>query len=88
MVHWIKRLAGEGLSQRAINRATGVSRETIRRILSGAHAENPLRDTLYDIDNPIFTGPVERCPGCGAKVYMPCLACQVRKQKRANPTAR
>ena len=26
------------------------------------------------------TGPRKRCPKCGAMVYMPCRACELRKQ--------
>lgn len=27
-------------------------------------------------------GPVQRCSGCGAKVQMPCLGCEVREKRR------
>ena len=77
-IRWIKRLAGEGLSRRAISQATGVARNTIADILGADRVAEEIRDTLYDVDDPIFTDPPRRCPSCGAVVFMPCLACGLR----------
>ena len=30
------------------------------------------------LEEPLFSGPIERCPTCGGRVYMPCVACKVR----------
>ncbi len=79
-IEWVLRLDREGLSQRAIHRATGMARGTIRSVLEGNRPDRPLVDTLYDVDNPVFTEPPRRCRGCGATVYMPCLACRLREQ--------
>lgn len=77
-IRWIKRLASEGLSRRAISQATGVARNTIADILGADRVAEEIRDTLYDVDDPVFTDPPRRCPSCGAVVYMPCLACGLR----------
>lgn len=37
---------------------------------------------LYNVPRRIFTRPPQRCPGCGATCYMPCLACRVRQHQR------
>ena len=42
-----------------------------------------MREGLYDVENPVFTEPAQRCDGCGAICYMPCLACGLRKRKAA-----
>jgi transcriptional regulator with XRE-family HTH domain len=79
-IEWILRLDREGLSQRAIHRATGMAQGTISSVLEGNRPDPPLRDTLYDVDNPVFTEPPRRCSGCGAMAYMPCLACRLRER--------
>lgn len=78
-IQWILRLDREGLSQRAIHRATGMARDTIRSVLANNRLDPSLRDTLYDVDDPVFTEPPRRCQGCGAMAYMPCLACRLRE---------
>jgi hypothetical protein len=122
----IIRLADEGLSQRSISIATGVSRDTVRLVVqrrlkyrvrkrdeSRHRAADPPTDSpppdaqpvqpppeatealpdeiprteldphgLYDVDQPIFHRPPERCPGCGSTCYLPCLACRLRKRAR------
>jgi len=30
-------------------------------------------------------GPIERCPGCGRMIEMPCLACQAEGHRLAGP---
>lgn len=51
-----------------------------------AHVERIVKETLAG-DRIIYPPAgdakqvrqkLERCPGCGAKAYLPCLACQVR----------
>ncbi|MCA9268774.1 MAG: helix-turn-helix domain-containing protein [Planctomycetales bacterium] len=80
---WIKRLAAQGLSQRRISRATGVARETVRSIISRMPRPAPAEPSIYDVDDPIFTEPPRRCPGCGGFCHMPCLACSLRSAKIA-----
>ena len=71
---------------RAINEATGVARNTIAEIVASDRTAVELHDTLYDVEDPIFTNPPARCETCGAVVYMPCLACSLRlAQARKKP---
>jgi len=76
----VRSLLAEGrLSQRQIARRTGVSRGTVGAIASGRrHRGQPPRDTPpggYPQGKPV------RCPGCGALVQMPCLACWLRNRR-------
>jgi len=70
------------MSQRAIARTLRVSRGTVEAIAQNrrpnyaARAENRLAGR----DPP--AGPVERCPGCGGMVQMPCLACRLRAMRK------
>ena len=77
-IRWIKRLGRDGISRRAISRATGVARNTVAEILDLDRVAQELHDTLYDVEDPVFTNPPRRCETCGAIVYMPCLACSLR----------
>jgi hypothetical protein len=70
----IKRLLATGLSGRKIEKITGVSRGTICNIANGSRR---IKKVIYD--ETIWDGcEKKRCPECGAKVFMPCLACAVR----------
>jgi len=83
VVDEIRRLLGEGrLSQRKIAREVGVSRGTVHAIARGKRPDRPARPLrrVGEVIEP--TGPVRRCPECGAKVFTPCLACQVRALAR------
>jgi len=82
-VREVERLLAEGeLSQRKIAKATGVSRATISGIASGRRPDYELRMRARadkEVVEPL--GPIERCPTCGGRVYMPCRLCRVRKVK-------
>jgi len=74
----VKEMLASGLySQRTISRLTGVSRVVIHRIATGKRKdkiERPREEWEED-----WTGrPFQRCPHCGAKVQLPCLACIIR----------
>ncbi len=79
VVDEIRRLLREGrLSQRKIASRIGVSRGTVNAIALGkrlCHADD--RPAADDGFTPP-TGPPVRCPGCGARVRMPCLLCYIR----------
>ena len=79
VVDEIERLLHEGgLSQRKIARRVRVSRGTVNAIARGQRPDyRALRRERAD-DFVAPTGPVARCPTCGARVQMPCLACRVR----------
>ena len=71
----IERLLAEGrLSQRRIAELTGVSRTFVHFVRHG-RLRKPLSARRKQADAP---SPPERCPGCGAMVTMPCVACRVR----------
>lgn len=79
LVDEIKRLLAEKrLSQRKIAVRLGISRGTVHAIACGKRPDCPPRE-LQEFDRPL--GPPERCPGCGGRVYMPCLLCQIRAKK-------
>ncbi|PHS00445.1 MAG: hypothetical protein COA78_23965 [Blastopirellula sp.] len=82
-VREVKKLLDQKVSQVEIKKITGISRMTIYKIKNGLRKETT--DDHF-AGNPehraFFNGPVERCPGCGRKVHMPCLACKVDSLKR------
>lgn len=78
LVRKIRKMIGSGqYSQRAISRITGVSRVVVHRIATGKRKERPeRRKEEWEVD---WNGmPYGRCPKCGARVQLPCLACIVR----------
>ena len=85
-VEGVQRLLSEStLSQRAIARATGVSRSSVGAIASG-------RRVPWGPDPP--TAPSDeltgvrpwKCPECGSRITLPvCVACRARSQPRRRP---
>jgi hypothetical protein len=61
------------VSQRRIAIMLGISRVTVGAIASGKRPDYPMAADA-DID---YSRPQLRCPGCGAKVYMPCRWCRL-----------
>ena len=97
IVDQVKDLLARGeLSQRTIARRLGISRGTVHAIAAGKRSDRVgrLQPKLGDgghessvgllADFIVPAGLHLRCPGCGGKVQMPCLACYVRslQQKR------
>lgn len=91
----VVRLLPSGGSQRGIARQTGVSRGTVGVIAKGRHwyqteAGRNAANGQPELSSP-FSGPVERCPGCGGKVAMPCVRCRVdaapdKRPQRSDPS--
>lgn len=82
-VEQIQRMLAEGrLSQRAIARTLGVSRDRVDAIANGRRRDYAARDRVCSIGEEASAVRVERCPGCGALVHMPCLACHLRALQR------
>jgi hypothetical protein len=75
-----RRLAG-GESQRSVARQLCVSRGTVGAVASGRRTLGQGRGNPDEGFSPP-NGPVARCPECGVKVTMPCLACQIRQLPR------
>lgn len=78
VVEEVRRLLAQGrLSQRQIAKRTGVSRGTVAAIASGRRHTSGSRTPLPPEAPPggYPRGKPVRCPGCGALVQMPCLAC-------------
>jgi len=72
----IQRLLAEGrLSQGQIAQKLGVSRTFVNFVHRG-RLRTPLQARIKD-DLEQEPTP-RRCPECGAKVYMPCIACRTR----------
>ncbi|TWU22688.1 hypothetical protein [Bythopirellula polymerisocia] len=85
----VRRLLVEGhLSHRKIALQLGVSRGIVNSIASGRRGLHGRETTTnYSYDSPELVA--QRCRGCGAMVYMPCLLCRARqyrvRQQRDEP---
>ena len=85
-VQQIRQMLAEGKhSQRRIARILGVSRGTVLAIANNRRPDyEALRRARQEEEETAllqFSGPPRRCPDCGGKVYMPCLACRARRWK-------
>ncbi len=76
----IRRLLHESpLSQRQIAQQLGVSRGTVNAVATGRLRRRLQSEFAAPPPDPLHpTEPPQRCPTCGALVYMPCVACRVR----------
>ncbi len=87
-----------GLSMRKIAEQTRISRGLVSAIAHGKRKLKPRpvkkeRPENMEIDEngEVFflpTGPMARCPECGAMVRTPCLACQIARALRRSPRQR
>ena len=69
------------LSQRKISIMTGVSRVVVHRIATGKRKDRPERvKEPWEVD---WGTKSERCPVCGARVKLPCMACIIRNASTA-----
>ncbi len=82
VVDEVRRLLGEGLSQREIARRTGVSRGSVIAIDRGKTASVP-RGRETAISALRIAGPPVRCAGCGGRVYLPCQLCTIRAARQS-----
>lgn len=88
VVEEIRRMLREGsLSQRQIASHIGVSRGTVNAIALGKRNDNSARRSSTGEDFIPPTGLPIRCPGCGARVQMPCLLCYIRASHGPKGTA-
>lgn len=85
-------LAGGTLSQKKIAAVTRVSRGLVSAIASGKRrikqkrlVRKPDSNVGTDENGHLFyypSGPMARCPVCGAVVRTPCLACQIENREQ------
>lgn len=74
-------LADNRQSQCAIARMVGVSRSVVGQIAAGTRPDYAARRLALQEAEYEPPGPVGRCCGCGAKVYLPCRLCKIRAIK-------
>jgi hypothetical protein len=74
-------LADNRWSQRTIAKMVGVSRAVVGSIATGTRPDYEARRLARAEEDHEPAGPVGRCSGCGAKVYLPCRLCKVRAIK-------
>ena len=87
-VEEIQRLLAAGqTSQRKIAKQMGVSRGTVAAIASGRRGIYGREPNSAENELCCFDAPPERCPGCGAMVYMPCLLCRTREYQARQAAA-
>ena len=80
LVEEIRQLLEEGqLSQRKIAAKLGVSRGTVGAIASGRRGIYGREPEAGELVLACLDQVPERCPGCGAMVYKPCLLCHTRR---------
>ena len=75
-------------SQRRISKMVGISRAVVGQIAAGTRPDYEARrmDRHEELYTPL--GPCERCPGCGARVYLPCRLCRIRALKAVDQVKR
>lgn len=79
-------LASKTYSHRRIAAMVGVCRATVSAIARGKRKN---REREIEQHAPMPSGPLVRCPGCGGKVQLPCLACRAdRRRERDNDLLR
>lgn len=80
----IKALLAEGEhSQREIARRTKVNRNTVSRISRGKRPDFSALRRARREQLRLRSRTTRRCPGCGARVYRPCLRCRLIERSRA-----
>jgi len=82
VVQEVRRLLDEDdLSQRKIAAKLGISRGTVDAIASGRRGIYGREPDREQSDLPCLELTPQRCHGCGARVYMPCVLCRARQYR-------
>ena len=86
-------LKSTDLSQRQVAMRLGISRGTVAAVARGKHSARRQRSAGVMQPRaeqqrtpqivPDRDGAPLRCPGCGCRVFLPCLECHLRKLERA-----
>lgn len=70
-------------SQRRLSKKIGISRNTLADIVHCRRAHAYLAaETLTPATDPPYDGKPGRCPTCGARVLLPCIACRARQERQ------
>jgi len=81
-VELVRTLIIDGFSYRKIARELGISRETVSTIAKGEHlVDRVLQYDDFGNGHVFESEEYFRCPTCGGKVLMPCLACRLRSNR-------
>ncbi|MEX0794608.1 MAG: hypothetical protein WD045_15840 [Pirellulaceae bacterium] len=93
IIEEVIRLRAAGQTQMEIKRKTGISRTSIHYILRGRPtADEASQARQAEETLGLFDGPIERCPGCGRRVHMPCMPCRIESavetERFSNPDRR
>jgi hypothetical protein len=76
------------LNYRAVGRIVGVNRRTVKKVAKG-HYRRRLEYQQEKAEREAeLIGPVQRCPGCGRKIAMPCRACPLERIQQHRPKMR
>jgi hypothetical protein len=76
VIEEVRRLLDENRhSQRRIAEIVGVGRGTVNAIAAGKRGYHGRE---HDVETEADERVAVRCPGCGARVYLPCVLCRAR----------
>lgn len=84
----VKRLLIAGLPRRVVEQRTGASRTAIDRMAGTLTHEEKARRRLPRLKEEEVAAVAKRCPNCGRKVVMPCIACDADRHRAQDQRAR
>ena len=84
----IQQLLMDGVERPEIMRVTGVSRSTVTRVARRIAGRDRKRQAIEPHLKIVRGAEIARCPGCGAKVAVPCVECQLLAIKRGRRALR
>ena len=85
----VRMLLAAGCSHTQISRRTGLSRRTISRIAAQGRRKLTATDIHDDRPAGFDRECLNRCRGCGARIYLwPCLQCELRAKAAARDETR
>lgn len=75
--------SNEEMTYRAIAMRAGVSRRTVSQVANGRRRADRLQDTAWS-DSLAYepAANIGRCPTCGSRVVLPCVACRAQRYRR------
>jgi transcriptional regulator with XRE-family HTH domain len=71
------------MTYRAIAVRAGVSRRTVSQVAKGRRQANHRQDAAWS-DSLVYepAANIGRCPTCGSRVVLPCVACRAQRYRR------